>query len=247
MSSFKEGLIHSWERSGNSGLIFRIVDKEGSPLPPFIPGQYTALSLDPSDPDKTRAYSICSSTDEPFWEFLVTLVPGGYMSENLLKLKKGDTIFYRNNPKGQLILSKLKPNFKSAIFVGTGSGIGPFRSMLLAICKDSGLSKLNLTLLQGARYSSELHYHNDFQMLSQKLNLDYRKFISREVPSSGITNAVKGRVTDFFTPQTLQNFPPDSSVVFLCGNPSMIDDVSAILEPYGFSKEASNLVLESYW
>jgi ferredoxin--NADP+ reductase len=68
--------------------------------------------------------------------------------------------------------------------------------------------------------------------------------------------AIPGRITHANESGTLEQFAeskitPESSVVMMCGNPQMLDDVEAILHARGMQRHKKNqpgqIVVERYW
>ncbi|KKQ23959.1 MAG: Oxidoreductase FAD/NAD(P)-binding domain protein [Candidatus Roizmanbacteria bacterium GW2011_GWC2_37_13] len=98
----------------------------------FIPGQYLILKVQ----GKPRLYSIASSSlEKNTLEFIIELFPGGLASTYLDKLKIGEEVIF-HGPAGQF---KLRENDKQKIFLVTGTGIAPVRSMLKSTLDIGGL------------------------------------------------------------------------------------------------------------
>lgn len=236
----KEGKILHNEPSGNA-VILKVLPVDSDRMPVFKPGQYTALGYEPEGVKSTRAYSICSLEDDPHWEFLITVVEGGDVSSRLAGLKSGDTVYYKETPKGSMTLERIPANVNSVIFVATGSGVGPFKPMVHSLLN---FSHHRITLIHGARRIDDLHYRNFFSKLSKNFDrFIYKPVVSREQVQTD--TVVKGRVTDVLT---AENLDPTATVAFLCGNPSMIADVKVILGEKGFNLgKDGNVITESYW
>ncbi|MCS6960914.1 MAG: FAD-binding oxidoreductase [Deltaproteobacteria bacterium] len=234
----KKGLVKEKIPSGDTGLILRIVDPEQKSMPPFKPGQYTALSLSERNANETRAYSICSLPEDDFWEFLITVVESGLVSKQLAGLEVGMSVYYKDIPKGKMTLDRVGDQ-ENIIFVATGSGVGPFKPMVNALV---ALNNHKILLLQGARKKSELHYFSFFsEICHSNTNFTYMPYVSREKVTEPTLR--EGRVTDFFRDF---NFSSDKTIAFVCGNPQMVDDVCNLLIPHGFSV-GKNIITESYW
>lgn len=78
----------------------------------------------------TRPYTIASPPSQPgAIELLFNLVPGGPGSTFLFTLQKGDPVNFRG-PAGTFVLREY-PN-RRLLFVATGTGIAPIRSMIHA-------------------------------------------------------------------------------------------------------------------
>lgn len=210
-------------------------------MPEFKPGQYTALGYKPDDIKSTRAYSICSVEEDPFWEFLITVVEAGDVSRKLAALNPGDSVYYKDTPKGSMTLDRIQPNAKTVVFIATGSGVGPFKPMIRSILHKPDLKTV---LIQGSRRVADLHYFRFFLDLSSRFpNFEYIPFVSRE---STVEDMIKlGRVTDALSKG---KFDPMTTMVYVCGNPEMVSDVKKFFEAEGFQTgQGGNIVTESYW
>src|SRR3984885_9481885 len=100
----------------------------------FVAGQW--LSFRQSKPDGEeipRAYSICSppSSDNLF-QLCLNRVQDGFMSNFLCDMNEGNELSCQG-PFGDFILH---PPMRDTIFIATGTGIAPFRSMLHWLLAD---------------------------------------------------------------------------------------------------------------
>src|SRR5208282_2171993 len=94
----------------------------------FVAGQWLSFKTDMPDGEEiTRAYSIASPrSDDKRFALCLNRVQDGFMSNFLCDMKKGDEIRCQG-PFGDFIL---RPPMRDTIFIATGTGIAPFRSML---------------------------------------------------------------------------------------------------------------------
>jgi ferredoxin-NADP reductase len=145
----------------------------------FVAGQW--LSFRQSKPDGeeiTRAYSICSPpTNDNRFALCLNRVQDGFMSNFLCDMFPGDDISLQG-PFGDFIL---RPPMRDTIFVATGTGIAPFRSMLHWLLADgSRHQEKDLWLLFGNRGERDLYYHAEFLRLAdQHSNFHYLPTLSR--------------------------------------------------------------------
>jgi ferredoxin--NADP+ reductase len=116
----------------------------------FIPGQVVALSTDKGD-SAPRIYSICSGKDEPMISILFNVVPGGKLTNRLVTLKKGDTI-YCSEPYGSF-----SSDSSPAYWIASGTGIAPFYSMF-----KSGLGE-NKIVIHGGRSRESFYFQDKFE------------------------------------------------------------------------------------
>jgi ferredoxin-NADP reductase len=93
----------------------------------FKPGQFVSCLVPSGGETLNRPYSIASSPDDPNWEILLNLVPGGPGSQYLFERRAGDTIRF-TGPWGTFVVDAL-PDAET-IFVAERTGIAPIRPML---------------------------------------------------------------------------------------------------------------------
>lgn len=131
----------------------------------FVAGQW--LSFRQSKPDGeeiTRAYSICSSpADDNRFALCLNRVEDGFMSNFLCDMNEGDELSCQG-PFGDFILH---PPMRDTIFIATGTGIAPFRSMLHWLLADEARhQQKQLWLLFGNRREEDIYYHDEFLRLA---------------------------------------------------------------------------------
>ena len=238
-------------------------------VPDFQPGQFATLGLpdtSPPDPDKPvrpgrgprlirRAYSIASPTwQKDALDFYIVRVGEGKLTPSLWDLEVGQTLYMNERITGHFTLEGV-PTGKTLIMVSTGTGLAPFRSMLLTFKDQDRWDKL--VLFDGCREARDLGYLREMEELSENdPRFVYLPTVTREHPDSSWPG-LRGRVTQWLEPMTFESMTgakldPDSCQVFLCGNPAMIDQVEAELGSRGFvTKDRKhpdgNLHFERYW
>jgi ferredoxin-NADP reductase len=148
----------------------------------FVPGQWLSLKANTPDGEEiTRAYSIASPPSEHgHIAFCLNRVDDGFMSNHLCNLAEGSEITFQG-PFGDFILH---PPMRDTIFIATGTGIAPFRSMLHWLLADSQRHQGHeLWLLFGARCEQDLYYRDEFERLAaEHSNFHFVPTLSR--PSS---------------------------------------------------------------
>ena len=109
----------------------------------------------------TRAYSIASppGNDNRF-ALCLNRVQDGFMSNFLCDMKAGDEISC-SGPFGDFIL---RPPMRDTIFIATGTGIAPFRSMLHWLLADEARHQ-GRTALARLRQS-----HRERHLLSRRIS-----------------------------------------------------------------------------
>ena len=174
----------------------------------FTPGQYVVLR-DPGS-GEGREYSIYSSLQDNDLSFLIRKVKGGVFSRFLMHLQVGSSM-YIEGPSGFFILDEALKKGHPVLFVGTGTGISPFRSFVRTF------PGLNYRVLHGVHFADEAYGKTAFNPTR------YYLCTSREDKGDYF-----GRVTYY-----LKEYPVDpGTICYLCGNSDMIEEVTNILEDY---------------
>ncbi len=152
--------------------------------------------------------------------------PGSKWTDNL---KIGDTAFFVA-PTGGVLSFIDSPRKK--VMVATGTGVAPFRSMIL--------DKKNypMVLYWGLRRQEDVFWKEEFDELQQLFsNFSWRLIYSK--PSENWTGD-KGHVTEY-----VMNNEKDmeNSEFYLCGNKAMVSEVSAKLLERNVPKEQIKMEL----
>ncbi len=203
--------------SGVRHFVFESADLENTP---FAPGQFVSFSETIGEKRITRAYSIVSpEIKDKRFELCLNLVDEGRMSPLLFRMQPGDAI----EMKGPLGGFVLKQPLSDSIFIATGTGIAPIRSMLLSI-PDPAAHRI--VLLFGARYRHGLHYWDDLK----NLPIDARPTLTRPAPDwQGRTGWVQHHLEEAIGGSRDWQF-------YICGMKAMVDDVRARLKAAGFDR-----------
>ncbi|HCE4529672.1 TPA: ferredoxin--NADP reductase [Vibrio parahaemolyticus] len=226
----------------------------GGPLT-FKAGQFTKLALlDDEGKPISRAYSVVNAPSEQHeWlEFLIVADPQGQLSPRLQKLKAGDPIYVGETAHGDLIHDTIPKQASDLWLLSTGTGIGPFLSLL----DDINLLPHNdrIVLVHGVRYEKDLVYKYLIEHLQFRYEgrLKYVPIVSRE----SSLGKLQGRIPELIASGELANkvdvpFSPQSSFVMLCGNPEMIKDTLPVLQGLGLEKyrtrTGGHVIYERYW
>lgn len=137
----------------------------------FVPGQWLSVKAQtPDGEEMIRAYSIASPPAENgHIAFCLNRVEEGFMSNYLFNLNEGGQVNFQG-PFGSFTL---RPPLRDTVFIATGTGIAPFRSMLQWLFADQNNSQerhqdREFWLLFGARTEQDLYYHEEFEQLAAK-------------------------------------------------------------------------------
>jgi ferredoxin--NADP+ reductase len=218
---------------------------------PFEPGQFVNLALDFGGTIERRSYSIASPPGAPL-EFLVAAVRTGVLTPSLGTLLPGQTLLVERKPQGFFTLRWVPPA-RHLWLVATGTGLGPFLSILRA--PDVYARFERVVLVHGVRARAHLAYRHALQSLEAERGgqLQIAWLTSREAAGDGI---LSGRVTTALADGSLERdvgirLSPADSHAMLCGNPAMIEEMMALLGERGMKKHRvrtpGHITVEKYW
>ncbi len=206
----------------------------------FHNGQFVMIGLQVDGRPLMRAYSIASANHEEHLEFFSIKVPDGPLTSRLQNLEPGQEILVSRKPTGTLLLHDLRPGKRLYLF-STGTGLAPFMSLV----KDPEMYERfeKIVLVHGVRRTSELAYE---EYLSKTLPED--EHIGEEVRAKLIYYPTvtrepyrnRGRLTDLiasgqlFKDIGLPPLDPAEDRAMICGSPSMLTDLSALLNERNF-------------
>jgi ferredoxin-NADP reductase len=145
----------------------------------FLSGQWLSVKAQtPTGEEITRAYSIASApADNGRVCFCLNRVPDGFMSNYLCNLGEGAEISFQG-PFGDFIL---RPPLRDTVFIATGTGVAPFRSMLHWLLAEADRhQERQFWLLFGARTERDIYYREEFERLaSEHSNFHFLPTLSR--------------------------------------------------------------------
>jgi len=206
----------------------------------FESGQFVTLGLKVDGRPLMRAYSMASASYDEHLEFLSIKVPEGPLTSRLQHLREGDEVLVSGKASGSLLISDLLPG-KNLYLLCTGTGLAPFMSVIRSPDTYERFEKV--ILMHGVRYKSELAYYN---LITEQLPTDeYLGAIIRDklIYCPTVTREPfhrAGRITTLLSREECAidlNLPvlnPLTDRAMICGSPSMLKDVSALLNARGF-------------
>lgn len=199
---------------------FRVEDSPFS----FTAGQYGSFILAPT---LRRNFSFATPPDGAEFEICADVTPMGPGSVWLTDRKEGDREEFVG-PLGKFVVDS--ESGRKKIFVATGTGIGPIRSM----AHDQLRLNTNepLWLYWGLRFEEDVFWHKEFLTLTNTHpNFHYTLTLSKPTIA---WKGVDGRVTDHLLDQAepLVNFD-----FYLCGSREMVNDVTDHLYKRNVPKE----------
>lgn len=217
----------------------------------FTAGQFTSLALDIDGERIARPYSYLSSPGQQPLEFFFYTATDGVLSNALVKLNQGDSVWVKKQSNGFFVLDEV-PAADDLWMIGTGTGVAPYFSIL----NDDEVwqNYKRIVLIHGVRKQSDLRYQEMVEKLSHRYKdrFLFQAFTTREETAGAINGRIPATIEDGSL-EKLLGLPLDleKSQIMLCGNPDMVKDCTDILKEKGFSKNRrrtpGQITVENYW
>jgi CDP-4-dehydro-6-deoxyglucose reductase, E3 len=207
----------------NKNIRFRFLDGKSMD---FKAGQYMQMFIPQPDKVRRTSYSIASPPRlRDGFELCVTLVDGGVSSTYLHGLKPGDHI-QAMGPLGKFVPPQPLP--RDAVFIATGSGVAPFRSMIHDLL-DKGTDK-KLYLIFGNRFEEDILYRKEWEELARARPSFKHMFTLSRAQWAGPRGYVQDQIESFIP-------DPREKDYYICGLTNMINGVSEKLKSLGVSPD----------
>jgi ferredoxin-NADP reductase len=196
----------------------------------YVPGQWLSVkAVSPDGEEITRAYSIASPPSENgHVAFCLNRVEEGFMSNYLCNLKAGATVSFQG-PFGDFIL---RPPLRDTVFIATGTGIAPFRSMLhWLLAEKERYQDREFWLLFGARTAADLYYREEFEQLAAKhANFHFMPTLSRAPEEwKGLRGYVQEHLGEIVGMRTDMH-------AYICGLDKMVKANRELLKSLGWDR-----------
>lgn len=214
----------------------------------FAPGQFFQLGLSVGGQWVKRSYSAASAPGAPA-EFFLSLVQDGELTPGLFELEAGDEIGIDEGALGFFTLSEV-PECRTLWLVSTGTGLGPYLSMLR---EGQALRRFErIALVHGARTKGEHAYAEELLgYCARDPRLSYVQVTSREPNEAGLSGRVTTALASGELERRVGEELGEQSHVLLCGNPDMIEEMVTALKARGLRKhrrrEPGHFNFEKYW
>lgn len=215
----------------------------------FSPGHYARLGLPVTGEAIWRPYSIVSAPNEPWLEFLITLIPNGQWTQQLAQLQIGDLVSVQSRCMGFFTENSLAAGQELWLFA-TGSGVGPYLSLLREAQVFQRYQRI--LLIHSVRLANELSYRTEFEALAQRYPLQYVPVVTREPGASALNQRIPELIASGLLEQQLDcSLNAEHSRVMVCGNPEFSRDMRQLLNARQLVPcrrgLAGSMLFENYW
>ena len=216
----------------------------------FISGQFVRVALDIDGERVARPYSLVNVPGEDLIEIYFNIVPEGPLSPKLAELEVNDEIFVTDKANGFLTVAEV-PDCKHLWMFATGTGVGPFLSILKN--QETWQRFEKIVLAYSVRDLSELTYRERIAEI-EKQHADQFVFVP-VITREDVETAMSRRIPDGIEDGALEgrtgiSINQKDSHVMMCGNSEMISDVTECLEKRGLRKhrrrEPGHITTEKY-
>ena len=199
----------------------------------YKPGQFVQIKIN----NLVRSYSIASyNPSNNSFELLIVKLDGGKMTHHLFeKAKDGDELEIKG-PLGKFTLPEEING--DLLFICTGTGLAPFRSILQSI-PIHNITHKNIYLIFGTRTKNDILCQSEMDQFENSINnFKYIPVLSRE-KWEGQSGYVHDQYLKLIKENTL-----DNPTFYLCGWRDMIKEARLNLKDLGF--DSKKIKLEIY-
>ena len=218
--------------------------------PELRAGQFIRVGVEHEDDVLARPYSLMNVPGTDHLEIFFNVVEEGPLSPKLAALEPGDDVKIAPKANGFLVIEEI-PETRDLWMVATGTGVGPFISILQA--GELWARYENVMLVYSVSVASELAYQEELQALVQQQpeRFRYLPIVTREK----VEDTIDRRVTTALADGGLEEaagvkISREDSHVMMCGNSAMIADMFEELDKRGMKKhlrrEPGHITTEKY-
>ncbi len=220
----------AWRRMATPHVLHLAFRNSDGSMLQYTPGQFLNLHFDTGSGSTHRSYSIANPPGpDGLLEIAMSPVEGGLATEALSALEPGAEL-QASGPFGRFVLREEPPC--RYVLVGTGTGITPYRAML-PLLGERLQAGFRAHVVLGVWRREELLFGADFVAAARTHpGFEFNGCYSRELPVDPEPWEHAGYVQTLYSSLSLD---PERDVVYLCGNPGMIDESVEILKAMGFT------------
>ena len=217
MSEKKQHLVQRVRQLTNEVYVIRIDRHDFRALA----GQH--VTLGPHQFAINREFSIYSSPEKPYLEFIIRARAGSETALALQKAQPGDQVDLAG-PYGEFMISEPENEKRRHLFIATGVGIAPFH------CFVTHYPNLDYRMIHGISRLEDRFEIGDYARER------YIACVSKEEGGD-----FYGRVTDY-----IQDNPVESNCMcYICGRSGMVASVYDILREQGIHSD--NILTETFF
>ncbi len=210
-----------------SVLVLSFAKSDGEPFE-YVAGQFINIHFEAEGKLVHRSYSIACPPGRDTFEIAISPVKGGRATRLFFGLKVGDTLD-ASGPYGRFVMRDDEPC--RYILAATGTGVTPYRAMLPELTQRVAQG-FSIELLLGVWRRDEALFAADFiEFAAAHDNVSFHACYSREMPDEPESWEKQGYVQ-----RHIERLGPDpaTDIVYLCGNPGMIDETVEMLRALEF-------------
>ncbi len=195
----------------------------------FKPAQHVVLELHVDGKKQMKSFSISSSPSRKgYIETTKRIGPSEY-SKVMGSLKEGDVVRIKG-PYGLFLLNEEK----DAVMIAGGIGITPFKDMIEYASEK--VLPIKITLLFSNKTPEDIPFKEELDELDRN-NSDLKIIhtITRPHQNKEEWDGLTGHINEEMIRKEVESF--EGKVFYVCGPPSMVNEVVAILEKMQIPKE----------
>jgi len=186
----------------------------------FSAGQYLMIKVPTDRGPLSRLYSVASSAAEKNnFDLIIQIFPGGLASTFLSNLNLQDEVIFQG-PAGKFNLNK---NNRPKIFLATGTGIAPIKSILTA-----NFPMNNFHLFWGLKTFKDLYLFDQLKKFNPKICLSREQNLNM-IPEADRQYFDLGHVDAVMEKQLpelhLQGLPMTDCEFYLCGGREVVESL----------------------
>lgn len=194
----------------------------------FSSGQFVILTLpDLPQNENTRSYSIASAPNDSEIELCISLNKNGKATPAMWQLEVGAEL-EMSQPQGNFVFRE-EQNVE-VCFICTGTGVAPFRSMIISMLQGILAKPKKLFLIFGNRNQEDILYRTEFETWQKEHSwFEFIPVLSREEDWNG----AKGYVHQIYQNQFADG---RDARFYVCGWKNMCVDARDNLKQLGYNR-----------
>ena len=212
---------------------FRLVPPSGESIMPFtfVPGQFLNVAFSIGGARMNRSYSISSSpTKQGYVELTIRREPRGAVSRHIDDLLEVGDEIEAGGPVGRFTFDGTESD--SIVFIAGGVGITPAMSVTRYLTERSWPGEI--FILYACRTPADFIFQNELTAL-QRLHPNLHVVVTMSRAEGTNWKGPRGRLTKELVKESVPNIA--SRRIHLCGPPSMMDAIKAMLTELGVPPE----------